>query len=516
MRALSFVLALAPLALGCSLGNIGAEACVNSDECLVAFGVGSTCNGGYCSAAATCTTGHDCRFAVGYGACIEGTCRAELPANDLCTIVDPDDLATKVATDRIVGGMMPMSQGSYDAMGKAARLAIREINKAGGDAQGAEIGIVFCDNGGPDDAAEGDARKALIEQSLDYLSGTLGVPYIVGPATSADSIDAINYLLEKQYPTALISASATSPSLASQADKLAVEDEFGLFWRTVPSDQLQGKVLAEQVVDGTINSVAIVYLNDPYGTGLRDAFSDAYLALNPPMPNPPTKFVQLHPYSSPTDFPGIVTDIETNMPASQAVLVIAVSAADAVAFMNAATVSPAVQTLPFFLTDGAKEGPVFFDPGISPGVKAILTNAKGTAPAVPDGNLYPIFTANLDLEFGLDASTYAFLANAYDAAYVGSYAMVGAGKAGTQFDGRQVAIGLGTLLVGATPIDVGQPQWPQGKGAIIDGGTIDVTGTSGDLDFDPVLGQAPAKIEIWQCIFPMMGAPFFMTTNVDP
>lgn len=511
MRALLLPLALLALP-GCLLGNIGADACVSDAECAAAFGLGSTCSAGYCSEPPACTTGHDCRRLAGFGACVEGACRAELPASDRCGagnefgMIEPEDVADKVGTSRLVGTMLSMSQASSQAVANAGRLAIREINRSGGDAQGAELGMIVCDNGGPMNSAMGDERKALIEGSLDYLAGTLGVPFILGPATSSDSITAINYLVEKQYPTVLISPSATSPALSATPDKLADSDPYGLFWRTVPSDELQAQVLATDVIgaDPALLKVAVVHLQDTYGTGLASAFQMAFTAQV-------GKTVTLFPFDAATDMATLAGSVAADAP--DAVLVIAIQATDATAFLGAC-VGTTLETKRFFLTDGSKEAPVLLDAALPAGVKAILQNTVGTGPASPAGPLYEQFRANLLKDFSLQADSFSFLAQAYDAVYVGSYATVWAGRAGTDFDGRGVAEGLATRLASGSPVDVGEASWPIGKGALVGDAPIDFTGTSGPLAFDPTLGQAPGPIEVWG--ISADGLSFTVQQVIDP
>ncbi len=123
--------------------------------------------------------------------------------------------------------------------------------------------------------ATGDARSALNDHALDYLAGTLGVPYLVGPLTSSDALDLIADLTKKSYPTVIISPSATSAALTTIDDKLPPTQPYGLFWRTCPDDALQGQVLAHQVIGAVTPapaSVTVVYINDTYGLGLATVF----------------------------------------------------------------------------------------------------------------------------------------------------------------------------------------------------------------------------------------------------
>ena len=53
-------------------------------------------------------------------------------------------------------------------------------------------------------------------------------------------------------------------------------DDDGLYWRTAPSDTLQGEVLGNVVAEDGHENVAVLYLNDSYGTGLNAVFQETF------------------------------------------------------------------------------------------------------------------------------------------------------------------------------------------------------------------------------------------------
>ena len=150
---------------------------------------------------------------------------------------------------------------------------------------------------------------------------------------------------------------------------------------------------------------------------------------------------------------------------------------------------------PFFFTDGSMDS-ALVDPSSPPPSKAILAKAQGTAPADPSGSNYDVFTANLMTQFGLTTPV-SFLAQSYDATYVGAYGVVYASRSGTNYDGLDVATGIAHLEQGPV-IPLGPVQWPAGVGDLLNQGSIDITGTSGPLQFDPTTGEAPGAILWWQ------------------
>jgi ABC-type branched-subunit amino acid transport system substrate-binding protein len=395
----------------------------------------------------------------------------------------------------IVGGLFQVDDSSDKRRANAARLAVREINEVGGLNEGRQIAMVICDNGGPDNALVGDERRARIEGVVDYLAGTLGVPYIVGPATSSDSITTVNYILSKAYPTALISPSATSPALTSQPDRLDQEDEFGLFWRTAPSDALQGQVLANTVVgtfptpDATLQKVSVLFISDAYGEGLANVFQSTWGAQD----------TVLHPFDQEVDFVSAVGQVALVAP--DGIMIIAIDAARTVGLLTEIAATPALATLPIYLTDGSKDAEALLDPQLPMNVQTIIfNNLVGTAPASPQGEANNIFVANYLAAFMEDPTGFSFTANAYDGLYVGAAAVVFASQNGNNnYDGRTVAEGMSRLVNGAPIAQPGALGWAEIKAGLTTGEQIiEFTGVSGPLDFDVATGQAPAAIEIWK------------------
>jgi ABC-type branched-subunit amino acid transport system substrate-binding protein len=490
------VLALGAAAHGCSLGNIAQDDCPSNTECEAAFGLGSACVEGYCTTPKACSTGHDCRRLFGGGACVNGGCMATLPKDPACSIVEPPDLLEKSAVGEgshvVIGGIMPLQIDVGQARSKAVRLAVREINRTGGTIDGRPLGVIFCDNGGPDNATEGDARKALSEHAMDYLAGSLGVPVLVGPLQSSDALQVISRGLIKRYPTVIISPSATSPALTKQPDRLNPTDPHGLFWRTCPNDELQGNVLASSVIPKG-QKVAVVYVQDAYGEGLFTVFKQKYEEGSDPM-MPST--VESFPFDALTDRAALAAAVSAASP--QAVLIIAVRAADSVGVLTELAKQPVGSgAVNFYFTDGSKNDAVLLDAALPSGVRALIQQARGTAPARPSGLNYDLFKTNLQKDFMIGADAYAFLAQSYDAGFVAAYGIAYASRAGTDYDGLDVAEGLASLSAG-TAFNIGPTDWPAGKSEISSGPLkVNVVGTSGELDFDAATGEAPGPIEIW-------------------
>lgn len=494
---LAIVMACGATVAGCSLTNIVVDDCSDDDECVGAFGIGSQCLDGFCSEPTSCTTGHDCRRVHGGGACVDGLCVDTLPADPLgaCTLLEPESLSsTKLIGSEpphVVGGMFLFEVDFSPPIIDAARLAVRDINSAGGLGLSRSLAMVICDNGGPMNALAGDERTARIQGVVDYLAGTLGVPYIVGPLTSGDSITTVQYLLSKSYPTALISPSATSPALTGEPDRLSQDDAFGLFWRTAPSDELQGEVLATEVAGvypapSTITTVVAAYRDDPYGLGLANAFQVSFGGTT-----------LLQSFEVGGDLVAAAATAAAAAP--DAVLFVDIGGDRATAFIEAMAAEPVLADKPLYLADGSKTD-TLLDAALPVASKNIIfTNAVGTVAASPEGATFTLFQSRYQSEWGKDPANFSFTANGYDAVFVGSAGVVYAAQSGNNYDGRTVTEGLARLIGGSVAAEASAIGWSTIKNALTSGERrVDIIGVSGPLEFDVSTGQAPAAIEIWK------------------
>jgi branched-chain amino acid transport system substrate-binding protein len=130
----------------------------------------------------------------------------------------------------------------------------------------------------------------------------------------------------------------------------------------------------------------------------------------------------------------------------------------------------------------------------------LLANAKGTAPASPSGMIYDDFAQAIKNTLGVDANANSFLAHAYDATYVGGFGVAYASQKGNAWDGLDVAEGMSHLSAGQEVDLTGVDAWITGTGVLAKDGQINIVGTSGPLDFDASLGEAPGPVEIWSVV----------------
>ncbi len=159
-----------------------------------------------------------------------------------------------------LGTILPQT-GSLATLGpptiEAVNLAVSDINAA---KKGITLSVTQKDSG--------DTTTNIATQSVTSLL-TDGVSAIIGAESSSVSLTVIDQIAKANVVQ--LSPANTSPKLSTYPDN-------GFYWRTAPSDVLQGKVLGEKVVKDGATNVAILYQNDSYGQGLNDNVQKAILA----------------------------------------------------------------------------------------------------------------------------------------------------------------------------------------------------------------------------------------------
>jgi ABC-type branched-subunit amino acid transport system substrate-binding protein len=151
-----------------------------------------------------------------------------------------------------IGTLLPLT-GSLAFLGPpevaGVKLAIKDVNGAGG-VNGKPVQLVEGDSG--------DASTDLATQTVDRLLQQ-GANMILGAASSGVSLKVIDKIT---------GAGVIEFSPANTSDKFTTYDDKGLYFRTAPADTLQARALSDQLIKDGVQSVGILALNDPYGTGL--------------------------------------------------------------------------------------------------------------------------------------------------------------------------------------------------------------------------------------------------------
>lgn len=137
----------------------------------------------------------------------------------------------------------------------AARLAVKEINAAGG-VLGEPIEVVTADDGTDPSQGVSEATRLINVEGVNVILGALasGVTLPV-----AESVTGPNNILQ-------ISEASTSPALTDANDN-------DFLFRTTISDAAQGVVLAKLATEEGLKSVCTMYINNAYGQGLSEIFA---------------------------------------------------------------------------------------------------------------------------------------------------------------------------------------------------------------------------------------------------
>ncbi|OFI37750.1 amino acid ABC transporter substrate-binding protein [Arthrobacter sp. SW1] len=229
---------------------------------LTVLGIGvaflATACGGSPSPSATSTS----PAASGGIACPAPSASAGATASDAPAAGAVPPSTTTTDTPLKLGSLLPTT-GNLAFLGPpeiaGVNLAVKEVNAAGG-VLGKPVTVTHRDSG--------DTKTDTATQSTTALLAG-GAQAIIGAASSSVSKTVINQITGAGV--VMFSPANTSPDFTTWDDK-------GLYWRTAPSDVLQGKVLGNYAATCGAQTVGMIVLNDAYGTGLQKNVKEAFEA----------------------------------------------------------------------------------------------------------------------------------------------------------------------------------------------------------------------------------------------
>jgi ABC-type branched-subunit amino acid transport system substrate-binding protein len=147
--------------------------------------------------------------------------------------------------------------GSYGPpMEVGADLAIKLLQDAGVD-----IVKVPGDSGTANQKSIAEATRLIDIEGVSAIVGSLSSGVTMATATAVT--------IPKDIP--IMSPASTSPAISTMADNDTV-------FRSTVSDAAQGVVLANFALQQGIKSAGAIYINNPYGEGLANMFSKAFIA----------------------------------------------------------------------------------------------------------------------------------------------------------------------------------------------------------------------------------------------
>ena len=387
------------------------------------------------------------------GALVLAACGGDDEATEEVT---EESVSTDCAADTLnIGTILPVT-GSLAFLGPpevaASGFAVEDINAAGG-VLGNQVVINQGDSG--------DATTDTANTEVDRLLAA-GAQVIIGAASSGVSLTVIDKITSAGVVQ--FSPANTSPTLTTYDDK-------GLYFRTAPSDLLQGRVLANLVIEEGAASAAVLYRNDAYGVCLAEAFKADYEAAGGPVP----EFIE---YAEGTEaFDAEVDKVVAANP--DAILIVGFAETGPILnTMHERGVGPTAKKV--YGVDGNIAG---LDKLVSD--VSILAGMKGTTPSV-DLTTIGDFVARLDAA-GVDG-VYDYGAETYDAIVISALAAEIAGCA----DG----VSIGAQINGVTKDGEKCTDFASCLSLVQAGTDIDFDGLGGPYEFVEAGEPAAASFRI--------------------
>ena len=330
----------------------------------------------------------------------------------------------------------------------------------------------------PSDVLQGQVLGNLIAGDTDNKAYETEIPRILGEGATA-VIGAASSGTSLQFIDQVIAANAIQFSPANTSAAFTGYEDNGLYWRTAPSDVLQGEVLGNLIAGDGNETLGLLILNDSYGTGLACFAKAAFEAAG-------GSVVAASLYNTgDTNFSAQVSDVLAADPDAIALIT----------FEEVKTIIPELLGADFpadkmYFVDGnlANFGDEF-DAGT-------LAGAKGTYPAVDPESIAAFRDALQSYWTGAgnaELADYTYAPESYDAVILLALAALEAGSSA----GPDVAAHLQQVSGGAGN---GTKCTSYGECAdiIIAGGVADYDGVSGPITFNEVGDPTQASIGIFQ------------------
>jgi branched-chain amino acid transport system substrate-binding protein len=334
-------------------------------------------------------------------------------------------------------------------------LAVADINAAGA---GITVDVEWGDSGDTDNKA--------YETEIPRLLNA-GVKAILGAASSGTSL---------QFIDQVVAADVIQFSPANTSAAFTTYEDNGLYWRTAPSDVLQGEVLGNWIAEDGHQNIAMIVLNDSYGTGLAEFTTNAFEAAGGSVLAAPTY------NTGDTNFTSQINEV----------LAVDPDAIVLITFEEAKTI------LPELVSQYPAENLYFVDGNLANYSEDLdagsLTGAKGTLPGL-DTNVIGDFTERMNENWVAEgnadlAGVYAYGAESYDSTILLALAALAAGNVDS---GSAIAAKLQEVS-GGSGDGTKCTSFAECAEIINGGGVADYDGVSGPITFNEVGDPTEASI----------------------
>ncbi|HWH32159.1 MAG TPA: ABC transporter substrate-binding protein, partial [Egibacteraceae bacterium] len=335
---------------------------------------------------------------------------------------------------------------------KAMEFAVDQINAAGGVLD-QDVTVSGGDEAGDAAVASTSADQVLSE----------GVDAVIGAASSGMSLAIIDKITQAEVVQC--SGSNTSPTFTNY-------DDGGYYFRTAPTDALQGPVLAETIAGDGHTKVALMGRGDDYGKGLVNATKEALEEQGAEV----VAEVIYDPEAA--SFDAEVQQVTAANPDA-----IAVIAFDEGSQIIKGLIEAGVSADQLYGADGVRSNDLAGL--VDPNNAAVLEGMKGTA---PDPSADEAFLSDLQ-EFAPDLNDTTFAGQVYDCVVVIALAAIAAGSDSPS--------AFKDEIVGVTRDGEKCDSFESCKQLLEDGEDIDFDGASGPIEFTDAGEPETGMYEVW-------------------
>ncbi|MDF1557584.1 MAG: ABC transporter substrate-binding protein [ANME-2 cluster archaeon] len=371
----------------------------------------------------------------------------------------PEDEGAKIGTLLSITGDLAPYGGP---MQKAAILAIEEVNANGG-LLGKPVTLINEDSQTSEIAAVDGANK---------LVNINKVPAIIGAAGSSISLSFIKITTGNNVVQ--ISPSNTAPDFTTYEDN-------DFYFRTCPSDALQGKAMALLAIEENYTTASTLVLNNAYGVGFEKVFVEEFEKMGGKV----LERVKYDPQASTFN-----SEIEEAAQGNPDVIILISYPETGSLILKAAYEKGVMDNTEWLLSEGLKDETLAGSVGKDTQGNYIIAGFKGTAPdPTVTGPAYETFNDAYMAKYGTQTTT--FTANTYDAAAIIALAIEKAGSA----DGTAIRDNIRAV---ANPPGVEVTDIGEGLRLIREGTDINYQGASGDVNFDDNGDITTAYYAKWQ------------------
>ncbi|MDX9720844.1 MAG: bifunctional serine/threonine-protein kinase/ABC transporter substrate-binding protein [Myxococcota bacterium] len=361
-------------------------------------------------------------------------------------------------TDVLLGAIGHFEDPSQRVRLNAMRLAVREINELGGLSGGRRLSLLLCDERGSREHASEIAR---------FLHAEMQVAALLGPLQSSAFIDVANNVA---VPAELlmISPSATSSVVEVLADE-------GLLWRTVDSDAHVIPAMTALLADIPGRSV-LLGRQGVYGAAFLEQLAALMMERGLDKPKVQSYPEELGELAAAKTF---VDGLELESVHSVAII----------ASAESAVIIDAIERR---CAGGAcRPQYVLSEAGRRPELLALLGQRPDLAERLEvvgardqNGELFERFALRYEAAWG-ELPQVSKVANAYDAVYVLAFAL--STQSAKTLQGRELGAAIRRTVAGER-LELGPTQYMAGVKTLEKGGTVNLEGASGELDFVPGRG----------------------------